>query len=317
MGKSGLVDESMLPANTNQAVAIIRINQDIAYPKFIHFFLRQKTTTEYVNNMSGQSAQPNINFQEIASIPFLLPSLPEQKAIASVLSSLDDKIDLLHRQNKTLEAMAETLFRQWFVEEAQDDWEEIPLYNCAQFINGSAFKDGDYDKNKQGLPIIKIAELKNGVSSQTQYTSKKMDDKYYIDNETILFSWSGTPEKSLGIFIWMGNKAVLNQHIFKVIPNAENEKYWIYYLLKHYMKEFIELAGHKQTVGLGHITVNDLKNIITKRPDKASLNHFISSIKNYYDKRVHIMKQIRTLEKLRDNLLPKLMTSEVRVEYEN
>jgi type I restriction enzyme S subunit len=112
LGKTGLVTEDVLPANTNQAVAIIRLDQEKALPKFIHYFLRQKSITDFVNNMSGQSAQPNINFQEIKSIELNLPPLPEQLAIAALLSSLDDKIDLLHRQNKTLEAMAETLFRQ-------------------------------------------------------------------------------------------------------------------------------------------------------------------------------------------------------------
>ncbi len=299
----------------NNGLIRIRLKKEICDPKFIYFNFRSSDYNGFIESISGgTSTQPNMQIGALLSYPILLPPLPEQKAIASVLSSLDDKIDLLHRQNKTLEVMAETLFRQWFVEEADPGWEETSLYNCAQFINGSTFKDSDYDKNNEGLPIIKIVELKTGVSSQTQYTSKKMDDKYYIDNETILFSWSGTPEKSLGIFIWMGNKAVLNQHIFKIIPNVENEKYWIYYLLKHFMKDFIRLASHKQTVGLGHVTVNDLKNLITKRPDKTSINHFISNIKSYYDKRVHIMKQIRTLEKLRDTLLPKLMSGEVRVE---
>ncbi|MEZ4901864.1 MAG: restriction endonuclease subunit S [Spirosomataceae bacterium] len=98
LGKSGIVTEDMLPANTNQALAIIRLNQGLAIPQFVNYYLRQKSVIEFVNNMSGQSAQPNINFEEIKSILLLLPPLPEQRAIASVLSSLDDKIDLLHRQ---------------------------------------------------------------------------------------------------------------------------------------------------------------------------------------------------------------------------
>ncbi len=116
LGKNALVTEDMLPANTNQALAIIRLNKQISLPKYVHYYLRQKSIIDLVNNMSGQSAQPNINFEEIKSIAISLPSIPEQTAIAEVLRSLDDKIDLLHRQNKTLEALAETLFRQWFVE---------------------------------------------------------------------------------------------------------------------------------------------------------------------------------------------------------
>ena len=136
LGKSAIVQEEHLPANTNQALAIIRLDQSKAYPKFINYFFRHPNVIDYVNNLSGQSAQPNINFEEIKSIEVGLPILPEQKAIASVLSSLDDKIDLLHRQNKTLEAMAETLFRQWFIEEAKEDWEIFQLQDLAKLQIG-------------------------------------------------------------------------------------------------------------------------------------------------------------------------------------
>ncbi|MDO8970276.1 MAG: restriction endonuclease subunit S, partial [Saprospiraceae bacterium] len=89
LGKTGLVCENILPANTNQALAIIRLNKLKASPKFVQYFFRQPTVIDFVNNMSGQSAQPNINFQEIRSIEIELPPLPEQKTIAAVLSSLD------------------------------------------------------------------------------------------------------------------------------------------------------------------------------------------------------------------------------------
>ncbi len=109
LGKNALVKKEMLPANTNQALAILRLNKKLALPRYINYYLIQPQIIDFVNNMSGQSAQPNINFQEISSINLLLPPLKEQKAIAGVLSSLDDKIDLLHRQIKTLENMRDTL----------------------------------------------------------------------------------------------------------------------------------------------------------------------------------------------------------------
>ena len=102
LGKNALVPEDVLPANTNQALAIIRLNKNKANPKFIHYYLRQRNVIDFVNNMSGQSAQPNINFEEIKSIDIKLPELKKQIEIADILSSLDDKIDLLHHQNKTL-----------------------------------------------------------------------------------------------------------------------------------------------------------------------------------------------------------------------
>jgi type I restriction enzyme S subunit len=115
------------PKNVVYASYLIRyqIDNDLAYPFYVGHILQSITWKEFVKSIAGGSAQPGANAKELGSFEFLLPPLPEQKAIAEVLSSLDDKIDLLHRQNETLEQMAQTLFRQWFVEEAEDDWEEI------------------------------------------------------------------------------------------------------------------------------------------------------------------------------------------------
>lgn len=102
---------------------------------------------------------PNLNSSILKRLPITLPPLPEQKAIAAVLSSLDDKIDLLHRQNKTLEAMAETLFRQWFIEEAKEDLEEKPLSTIANFLNGLACQKFPPQNDLEKLPVLKIKEL--------------------------------------------------------------------------------------------------------------------------------------------------------------
>ena len=159
LGKNAIVTSEILPANTNQALAILRLNRTLAIPRYVSYYLSQNEIIDFVNNMSGQSAQPNINFQEISSIPLLLPPLEEQKAIAEILSSLDDKIDILHRQNQTLESLSQTLFRQWFIEEAKEEWEEKPLTKIADFLNGLACQkflpQNDIDK----LPVLIIKDL--------------------------------------------------------------------------------------------------------------------------------------------------------------
>lgn len=116
LGKNAVVSEELLPANTNQALAIIRIDKTKALPNFISYCLRNPSMISYVNSMSAQSAQPNINFQEISSLPINLPPLPEQKAIAHILGSLDDKIELNRKMNQTLEHMAQAMFKSWFVD---------------------------------------------------------------------------------------------------------------------------------------------------------------------------------------------------------
>ena len=106
------------PENVVYASYLIKysINQEIANPYFVGYVLKSNNWSEYVDAIAGGSAQPGANAKQLGSFEIQLPPLPEQKAIASVLSSLDDKIDLLHQQNQTLEALAETLFRQWFIE---------------------------------------------------------------------------------------------------------------------------------------------------------------------------------------------------------
>lgn len=310
LGKNGIVTEDMLPANTNQALAIIRVNQLKSLPRFIHYYLRQRSIIDLVNNMSGQSAQPNINFEEIKSIKILLPPFKEQTAIASILSSLDDKIDFLHNQNKTLEQLAETLFRQWFVEETEESWEKKSLVDVADYLNGLALQK--FPSNGiDSLPIIKIREMKQGVTENSDKCSKEIPSQYIIQHGDVLFSWSG----SLEVVLWTGGEGALNQHLFKVT----SEKYpkWFFYLAtKKHLEDFKSIAESKSTT-MGHIQREHLKQAMVSIPPKVLFEKYDQRIAPLIDKRIDNNKQIRTLTQLRDTLLPKLMSGAVRVNLKN
>lgn len=116
IGKTAVVPKEILPANTNQAVGIVRLDQNRALPRFVDFQLRNPSYNKFMNNLVAQSAQPNLNLTEIGNLPITLPPLPEQRAIAHILGTLDDKIELNRRMNETLEAMARALFQSWFVD---------------------------------------------------------------------------------------------------------------------------------------------------------------------------------------------------------
>lgn len=116
IGKTAVVPKDILPANTNQAVGIVRLDQSRAHPRFIDYFLRNPSYNLFLNNLVSQSAQPNLNLTEIRNLPITLPPLSEQKAIAGILGALDDKIELNRRMNATLEAMARALFQSWFID---------------------------------------------------------------------------------------------------------------------------------------------------------------------------------------------------------
>jgi type I restriction enzyme S subunit len=179
-----------------------------------------------------------------------------------VLGALDDKIELNRRMNATLEAMARALFLSWFVDfdpvRAKLDgrqpvgmdaataslfpehfdhdetmlrprgWLPKSVYDCATFINGVAFKNVQFSADGSGLPVVKIAELKDGISKQTKFTNDELAPKYKIRDGEILFSWSGSPDTSIDTFLWSGGDGWLNQHIFKVEFHQPEEKLFVY-----------------------------------------------------------------------------------------
>lgn len=126
------------------------------------------------------STFPNISREQLENLEIIIPPLPEQQAIAGVLSSLDDKIDLLHRQNKTLEALAQTLFRHWFVDGAGDKWEEKPLDKIADYLNGLACQNYPPENEFDRLPVLKIKDLRNGLSDQSDWATSDVPEEYIV-----------------------------------------------------------------------------------------------------------------------------------------
>lgn len=271
------------------------------------FYLLQTLGLEELNE---DSAVPGLNRNTVYNQCFTLPPLPEQKAIASILSSIDDKIDLLHRQNKTLESMAETLFRQWFIEDNQELWEEKSLSEIAVFTNGLACQKYPASVDEKGLPVLKIKELQSGFSNTTDIASSKVNSEYIVHHGDIIFAWSA----SLMVKIWSGPDCVLNQHLF----NVKSDKYpkWFYYeWCKYHLKEFINISQSHATT-MGHIRRKDLDEAIVKVPPDKELSLMSKEMIPILNQRIEKMKQILTLENLRDTLLPKLMSAEVRVKLD-
>ncbi|WP_181308176.1 restriction endonuclease subunit S [Rufibacter sp. XAAS-G3-1] len=307
LGKNAIVTEDILPANTNQALAIIRLNQDKAFPKFVSYYLRQESVIEFINNMSGQSAQPNINFEEIKSIEIPCPPLSEQKAIAAVLGSLDNKVDLLHRQNTTLEALAETLFRQWFIVDAKAEWEQRPLSLIANFLNGLACQKYPPENEIDKLPVLKIKELSSGISESSDWATKNVKPEYIVQNGDVIFAWSA----SLMVKMWNGEDCVLNQHLFKV-TSGEFPKWYYYMWSKHHLDEFIAIAASHATT-MGHIKRKDLDEAMVLVPSDKELEEMTAIIEPLINKFISNNKQINSIIKLRDTTLPKLMSGQATV----
>ena len=197
--------------------------------------------------------------------------------------------------------------------EIPEGWEAFPLYNTAEYVNGAAFKAKDFTDNDSGLPIIKIAELKQGITGTTKFTNRNITEKYRINTGDVLYSWSGSPETSLEVFKWFGGEGWLNQHIFKLNFNSSQNIHFTYFLLKQIKPLLVSTAKQKQTTGLGHITVADMKRIKIPYPKKELMIAFSKLVLPFYDRASEACKESHYLSSLRDTLLPKLLSGELSV----
>lgn len=284
---------------------------------FIRYVVTDKNFQEYISNYANGTTIKNVSLKTMREYPFLLPPIPDQKAIAGVLSSLDDKIDLLHLQNKTLEAMAETLFRRWFIEEGDENWEVGKLGDVLESIESGSRPKGGIDSNLQtGIPSIG-AENINGLGfydySKTKFITEeffKSMNKGIINNYDILVYKDGAYVGRKGMF---GNRfpyevCTVNEHVFILRANKKMNQFFLYFLLQQ--DELEQLNTNSAQPGLNQEAMKSLKIVI---PPFELIEKFEQTTKFWIDKIFFNCIQIRTHEKLRDTLLPKLMSGEVHV----
>jgi type I restriction enzyme S subunit len=173
-------------------------------------------------------------------------------------------------------------------------WKRSQLYELANWTNGIAFKDINFDE--YGLPVIKISEIKNGLTDQTKYTKQYFDESVLIRTGDLLFSWSGQPETSIDASWWRGTQGWLNQHIFRVTVKDGIDESFFYYILKYLKPNFIGIARNKQTTGLGHVTKKDLARIevaYPPLPEQRRIAHILGTLD---DKIENNRKTAKTLE---------------------
>ena len=301
IGRKGTVGKVYYSKNPFWCIdtAYFILQNDEKYNFDYLYYLIQTLGLEELNE---DSAVPGLNRETAYSQEFLFPPLPEQQAIAAVLSSLDDKIDLLHRQNKTLEAMAETLFRQWFIEEAQEDWEVGNLGEVIDIFDGQRIplSKMERDKKKDGFlyPYYGAAQIMDYIND------------YIFDGEYILLGEDGTVRTDEGypILQYATGKFWVNNHTHVLQAKAPYSNFFIWnYLLKKNIDEIITGAVQPK-INQGNLKKLDFPCF----PEKLVIE-FNKVSEPILAKIQKNQKQIQTLEKLRDNLLPKLMSGEVRV----
>ncbi|MCX7110859.1 MAG: restriction endonuclease subunit S [Proteobacteria bacterium] len=247
-----------------------------------------------INSMDSGSAIPSTDRYEIYDLDILLPTFNEQKAIAAVLSSLDDKIDLLHRQNKTLEAMAETLFRQWFVEDVGEGWVEGKVQDLFVLQRGY---DLPTQKRRDGpYPIFAASGYSGGHS------------EFKIRGPGVTTGRSGLLGK---VFYVHDDFWPLNTSLY-----VKEFKYGSPLFCYHFLKT-IDLMAFNAGSAVPTLNRNHVHETSVLIPPNLLIERFESIAVRLYQKIKKNELQMSTLEKLRDTLLPKLMSGEVRVRYDN
>lgn len=174
------------------------------------------------------------------------------------------------------------------------DWKRAPLYGLARWHNGLAFRNIDFTTG--GDPVIKIAEIKDGITDQTKFTESTYEEKHRVRRGDLLFSWSGQPESSIDAFWWRGVDGWLNQHIFKIEPVEGVDSVFFFYLLRYLKPLFVEIARNKQTTGLGHVTKRDLEAMQVGLPDLAT-QRAVARILGPFDDKIELNRRMsETLE---------------------
>lgn len=269
-------------------------------------------------------AQPLMTQDIIGRIEVIVPKEKEdQRRIASILSSLDRKIELNNKINADLEEMAQAIFKNWFVDfepfkdgkfvdselgMIPEGWKVGRLTEIASYMNGLAMQKFPPENNEDSLPVLKIKELGQGFcGTDSDRCSCNIKDECKIHNGDVIFSWSGT----LLVDVWCGGDCGLNQHLFKV-TSKDYPKWFYYYWTKHHLQEFIHIAKDK-AVTMGHIKRGHLEEAMVAIPDNDSMEKAHELFEPILSKMISLRLESSRLSLLRDTLLPRLMSGELEV----
>ncbi len=296
------------------------INTDKIDPKFLFYSICKRDFA----SMNVGSAVPSMTVRILNDIQISYPkNLDDQRRIASILSSLDRKIELNNKINADLEEMAQAIFKNWFVdfEPFKDGkfvdselgmipkgWKVGTLTEIASYMNGLAMQKFPPENNEDSLPVLKIKELGQGFcGTDSDRCSCNIKDECKIHNGDVIFSWSGT----LLVDVWCGGDCGLNQHLFKV-TSKDYPKWFYYYWTKHHLQEFIHIAKDK-AVTMGHIKRGHLEEAMVAIPDNDSMEKAHELFEPILSKMISLRLENSRLSLLRDTLLPRLMSGKLEV----
>lgn len=311
VGQVGLVSEEYEDANLNAQMAYLGRSNKID-GAFLYYLLSKYYSDGVTETVVSGSAQPQITVSSLKQLSLIVPPVDEQKVIAAVLSSLDDKIVLLHRQNQTLEAMAATLFRQWFVEEVQEDWEVYSVSDFADHIKNNVIPANF--KNEL-FHHYSMPAFDDGKKPTVELGSEILSNKYQVAAHSILVSKLNPRVPRIWPIGDLQSENAICSTEFQVFKPKNEKLYgYLYFLLcSNDAVDALTMAASGTSGSHQRVRPEDILNIKTSLPTIERAEEYSKLVMPGIDKARSNLVQIQTLEKLRDNLLPKLMSGEAQV----
>lgn len=310
LGKTGIATAEVVPANTNQAVAIIRVDDTKANYEYVYYYLNQKSVIHTINTTSAQSAQPNINLKQIGKIKINLPDRKKQDQIVSLLSAIDLKISNNVEINDNLLEQMQALYKSWFVDYRPfggvmpTSWTQTGIYSLANIIYGAPFASKQFNTEGNGKPIIRIRDLKD--QQFATYTTEVHPKGYLLHPGDIVVGMDG----EFRPYIWGNDEAWLNQRVCVFENKRPNGKAFLYFTIKPLLFA-IEQTQVATTVI--HIGKKDFDAFEIMLPDTELLDAFDAITTPMVEQIVSNSIENKRLAIMRDALLPKLMSGEIDV----
>ncbi len=311
VGKVSIINEEDPKGIISQALLILRADTDKILPEYLRYFFTSKEGYNAIVSRSSGSVQVNISKRDvIEQIPMRLPPLNSQRKVVEVLGKLDKKIKTNEAINKNLEQQAQSIFAQEFLslDSIPDGWQESSLLGIADYLNGLAMQKYRPKDDEQGLPVLKIKELRQGsCDSNSELCSPSIKTEYIVHDGDVIFSWSG----SLLVDLWCGGTCGLNQHLFKV-TSSTYDKWFCYAWTNHHLQKFAAIAADMATT-MGHIKREELAKAKVLIPSQFDYDRIGGLLAPLYDLVIANRIENRKLVALRDELLPQLMSGQLDV----
>ena len=327
----------------------VRPGSGVVDPDFCSHFLSHPETKEWISRHAVGATMPNLNTQILSALPVLLPSLQEQKAIAHILGTLDDKIELNRKTNETLEAMAKAIFKSWFVDfdpvkakaegrptglpaeisdlfpdsfedselgEIPNGWRVMELGMVSTFLNGYAFKSSDWQEH--GVPVVKIGSVKPGFVDvdNVSFVSDEIavsKDRYRLSPGDILIGMTGYVGE-VGLVPISESPPLLNQRVGRVAPMSDaivSRSFLYNWMRTSSFKDSVEVLSHGSAQA--NVSSDSIQSIPHAIPSSEIERAFASICEPILDRLLEGHREQKLLANIRDALLPKLISGEIRI----